>query len=225
MARFVDRRDAGRRLAAMVVSWPGLIGARVVVLGLPRGGVPVADEVARALAAPLGALVVRKLGVPHQPELAMGAIGEGGIVVMNEAVLASARVGSEAVAQVAARERAEVADRVRRYRRGLPAVELAGAVVVLVDDGIATGATVLAAVQVARTRGARRVLVASPVISPDARRRLLAVADEVLALQEPSDFRSVGSYYRDFRQVDEEEVLALLRPRDSAPPNHRIPGP
>jgi len=210
VARYADRAEAGRRLAAAVRECPELADGPVVVLGLPRGGVPVAHEIARELAVPMDLLIVRKLGCPQQPELAMGAVGEGGVTVMNDGVVRAARITSTMVGDVAVRERAEIADRVRRYRRGRPPVDLTGMVAVIVDDGIATGATALAACEVVRARGSLRVLVAAPVMSPEARRRLLDVADDVVGLQTPVDFRNVGSYYTDFRPVDEAEVLAFV---------------
>ena len=206
-ALFADRSDAGRRLAQRLTH---LRGGDVVVLGLPRGGVPVAAEVARALDAPLDVLVVRKLGVPFQPELAMGAVGEGGVTVLNDRVLREARVDAEALAAAERRERAELDRRVRRFRGSRPAVPLAGRTALVVDDGIATGATARAACAVARAHGAARVVLAVPACSPGAGRRLRSDVDELVALQTPAQLTAVGQAYADFHQVADDEVLALL---------------
>lgn len=182
-----------------------------VILGLPRGGVPVAAEIARALGAPLDVLVVRKLGVPWQPEVAMGAVGEGGAMVRNENVMSAARVGDHEFEQAARRERAEVGQRVARFREGRPAVELPGRTAVVVDDGVATGATARAACDIARARGAAAVLLAVPVAAPDAVSSLADAADEIVCLDAPAGFMAVGMHYLDFRQVDDGEVVELLR--------------
>jgi putative phosphoribosyl transferase len=204
---FRDRVDAGRRLAERLAS---LDGEDVVVLGLPRGGVPVAAEVARALHAPLDVIVVRKLGVPYQPELAMGAVGEGDVLVLNDEVLGVAGVGREELDRAAQAERAEVASRALRFRQGRPAVPVAGRVAVVVDDGIATGSTARAACQVARAMGAARVVLAVPVSAPDSAQALRADADEVVCVQEPVGFRAVGQWYEDFDQTPDAEVTRLL---------------
>ncbi|MGZ4581497.1 MAG: phosphoribosyltransferase family protein [Nocardioidaceae bacterium] len=203
---FTDRVDAGRRLAARLSH---LAGEDVVVLGLPRGGVPVAFEVARALAAPLDVLVVRKLGVPFQPELAMGAVGEGGVTVHNERILDEARITVDELATVEQRERAEVDRRVPRFRSGAP-TSLAGRTAVVVDDGIATGSTARAACQIARAKGADRVVLATPVAPPDRVASLRGDADEVVCLETPAYFVSIGSFYDDFSQTSDEEVVDLL---------------
>lgn len=207
---FEDRRDAGRRLAQLLSTDPGLGGSDVVVLGLPRGGVPVAAEVASVLGAPLDVLVVRKLGVPSQPELAMGAIGEGGVRVVDPEVVARARVDQVRLAQVEERERVELERRTRRYRAGRPPVPLQGKVVVIVDDGLATGSTARAACQVARRQGARRVVLAVPVAPHDWERRLGDVADRLVALEAPIGFVAVGQWYRDFAATADDEVVRLL---------------
>ena len=204
---FADRIDAGRRLAERLAP---LRDQDVVVLGLPRGGVPVAAEVAGALGAPLDVLVVRKLGVPHQPELAMGAIGEGGVVVLNDDVLALAGVGSADDAAVVQRERADLERRARRLRGARPRVPLAGRTAVVVDDGIATGATARAACAVARAHGAARVVLAVPACAPATARALRAEVDVLVVLETPEDFSAVGQVYADFRPVLDGEVLALL---------------
>jgi putative phosphoribosyl transferase len=205
---FADRTDAGRQLAARLRH---LAGQDVVVLGLPRGGVPVACQVAESLGAPLDVLIVRKLGVPFQPELAMGAVGEGGVLVRNEDVLDLADVGSAQFAEVERRERAEVEERARRLRSDRPQISLAGRTALVVDDGIATGATARAACRVARALGAARVVLAVPACSPRTARDLRRDVDELVVVEAPEDFAAVGQAYGDFRPVQDEEVVELLR--------------
>ncbi len=181
--RFEDRDDAGRRLAAELTRFRA---EDVVVLGLPRGGVLVAAAVAEALDAPLDVIVVRKLGVPYQPELGIGAVGEEDVRVINEPLLRSVGISPEELADIERRERAEVEARAVRYRGDRPAVPLADRTALLVDDGIATGSTMLAACRIARARGARRVVVAVPVAPEKALRRLREEADEVICLSQPA---------------------------------------
>ncbi|MGN6610295.1 MAG: phosphoribosyltransferase family protein [Angustibacter sp.] len=207
--RFADRADAGRRLADRLRTRPWPAG-QVVVLGVPRGGVPVAVPVAQALEAPLDVLVVRKLGVPYQPELAMGAVGEGGVRVLNDEVLRRSGVTAAELAGVESREQREVADRCARFRHDRPALPLAGRVAVLVDDGIATGSTMRAACQIARASRAQRVVVAVPVASQEAVDLVRRDADEVVALSVPPWFSSVGQWYDDFAQVSDDTVARLL---------------
>jgi predicted phosphoribosyltransferase len=183
---------------------------RPVVLGLPRGGVPVAAAVAAALDAPLDVVLVRKLGVPGQPELALGAVGEGGVRVLNEDVLRWTGVAAAAVDVITARERAVLDARAAGLRSVRPRVPLEGRCVVLVDDGIATGATVRAACAVVRAAGAARVVVAAPVAPAEVQADLAAVADEVVVVATPSPFGAVGAHYVDFAQVPDEAVLAHL---------------
>ena len=207
--RFRDRREAGRLLAQRL-EW--LRGQDVVVLGLPRGGVPVAAEAARMLGAPLDVIVVRKVGVPYQPELAMAAVGEGGVVVVNDRVLGLARVEPEELERAEKRERAELESRVARYRGGRRRIPLTGRTVVVVDDGIATGSTARAACAVARALGAARVVLAAPVCAQEAAQRLAADVDELVCLETPGNFRAVGQFYGDFRPTEDSEVIDLLAP-------------
>jgi predicted phosphoribosyltransferase len=204
--RFTDRADAGRRLAERLRTE---LAPGTVVLGLPRGGVPVAYEVARVLGLALDVVVVRKLGLPAQPELAMGAVGEG-VRVLNEAVLRRARVDAADLAAVEARERAEVERRTLALRAGRPAVSVDGRDVVIVDDGVATGATARAACEVLRARGARSVVLAAPVGPEAAPGALAGAADRVVLLHAPAEFGAVGQFYLDFGQTADEEVTALL---------------
>jgi len=208
--RFRDRIDAGRHLAEVVRS-AGIGEDDAVVLGLPRGGVPVAFEVARALSAPLDVIVVRKLGVPFQPELAMGAIGEGGVRVENEEVLRTCGLDSSDVGMVERRERPELERRAREYRGDHPRVDLRGRCAVIVDDGIATGSTARAACQVARAHGAARVVLAVPVASRSAVMALRDVCDQMLCVEVPEPFYAVGEWYRDFSQTSDDQVVDLLR--------------
>lgn len=213
---FRDRADAGRRLATRLAPWRA---PDVVVLGLPRGGVPVAAEVATALDAPLDVIVVRKLGIPYQPEVAMGAIGEGGARVLDETLVTRAGVTEAEVDAVELRERATLEERVARFRSGGERLDLTGRTAIIVDDGIATGATATAACQVARAFGAARVIVAAPVGAADAAHRIHG-ADEVVCLLQPPDFHAVGAYYVDFAQTSDDEVAALLAAHRHPP----IPG-
>ena len=206
MARFADRAAAGRELGELVRS-RGIDGA-AVVLALPRGGVPVAVEVAAALGAPLDVLVVRKLRVPGQPELAFCAVASGGVRWLNDEVVG--HVAPEAIEVRTAEEQAEVDDRDQRYRRGRPPVPVAGCTVVLVDDGIATGATVHASVEAARLLGATQVIVAAPIAPPSAVRALERVADRVDVVDVLRGFGAVSVVYGDFRQVPDETVAELL---------------
>jgi putative phosphoribosyl transferase len=206
--RFADRADAGRRLAE---SLRFLVGQDVVVVGLPRGGVPVAFEVARALGAPLDVIVVRKLGVPVQPELGMGAVGEGGVRIVDREIVRRAAVSERELSTVEQRERAEVVRRSSRLRGDKTPVPLTGRTVIVVDDGMATGSTARAACQVVRAQGATRVVLAVPVGPEDIERRMRADADEIICLYKPVDFFAVGQFYDRFDQTIDREVVELLR--------------
>jgi putative phosphoribosyl transferase len=204
---FPDRREAGRTLATKLGH---LRGADVVVVGLPRGGVPVAAEVARWMDAPLDVIVVRKLGVPYQPELGMGAIGEGGVRVINEQVRRLGGISDEELQVVEARERVELTRRAQRFRGNRPRIPLAGKVVVVVDDGVATGSTARAACDVARAEGASRVVLAVPVAPPEWTDRLAGAADQFVCVATPEPFHAVGQFYIDFTQTTDDEVIACL---------------
>ncbi|WP_418960650.1 phosphoribosyltransferase family protein [Streptomyces tritici] len=211
---FTDRIDAGRQLAALLTH---LKDADAVVLGLPRGGVPVAEQVADVLGAPLDICLVRKLGVPYQPELAMGAIGEGGVKVLNEDVVSRGGVSAADLATVEQRELAVLEERSARYRGSRQPVPLRGRTVVVVDDGLATGATALAACHVVRAAGAARIVLAVPVAPAGWRaERVGGSADEAVSVQEPVFFRSIGEFYRDFSQTPDEEVVACLNRNHAA---------
>ena len=204
---FADRDDAGRRLAARLGY---LQGEPVVVLGLPRGGVPVAFQVAQALGAPLDVIIVRKLGVPFQPELGMGAVGEDGVRVLNPEVVLASGVSEDELAAVQAREQAAVQARAARYRVRRPREPLNGRVAVVVDDGIATGSTARAACQIARAHGAARVVLAVPVAPPGWQARIGAEADELVCVDTPRGFFAIGEFYASFPQVSDAEVIARL---------------
>jgi putative phosphoribosyl transferase len=206
MHYFRDRHDAGRQLAGRLSH---LGPEHPVVLGLPRGGVPVAYEVAHALGAPLDVVIVRKLGVPSRPELGMGAIGEGGTRVLNARVVDALGITDAELAAVEARERVEVERRARAFRGDRPMLPLAGRTVVVVDDGLATGGTARAAVTTIRAHGASRVVLAVPVAPPEAVGALAADA-EVVVLHTPRDLRAIGEWYADFTQTPDTEVVELL---------------
>lgn len=221
-ALFESREDAGRALAAAVSE---LFAARPemtapVVLALPRGGVPVAVAVARALGAPLDLVMVRKIGVPYQPELAAAAVvdGDDPQLVTNPEVVRLARVSSEALAAGKARALAEIARRRETYLRGRAPVAIAGRDAVLVDDGVATGATMRAALEATRAKGARTLTLAIPVAPPDTVARLARETDHLICLSQPTRFYAIGAHYRDFRQVSDEEVVRLLAEAASSQP-------
>jgi predicted phosphoribosyltransferase len=209
--RFADRRQAGVELAARLGRYKG--HDDLVVLALPRGGVPVAYEVARALEAPLDVFLVRKLGVPGHRELAMGAIASGGVRVLNTDVVNWYRIPKPVIDEVAREEQAELERRQRMYREGRPPVELRGRTVLLIDDGLATGSTMKAAVQAVRAHGPSRIVVAVPVGAPDTCRQLEEIADEVVCSRTPEPFSAVGQWYVDFSQTTDAEVRELLHER------------
>lgn len=206
---FRDREEAGRRLAERLRA---LDLPRPLVLALPRGGVPVAYEVATALQAPLDLVLVRKIGVPFQPELALGAVVDGDTpeIVVNEDIARALGISEDEIARAAAREIAEIERRRRIYLRGRAPLPVAGRTAIVVDDGIATGATVRAALQALRRRDPERLVLAIPVAPPDTVAALRAVTDEIICLEMPHHFTAVGAYYEDFAQLSDAEVIALL---------------
>src|SRR5256884_825924 len=205
---FPNRVEAGRLLAEKLERYTDRDD--VIVLGLPRGGVPVANEVAKRLRAPLDVFVVRKLGVPGFEELAAGAIASGGVRVLNEDVMRAIPYADQAIEAVTARETAELERRERIYREGRPPPELRDRIAILVDDGLATGATMRAAVKALRQRGAAKIVVAVPVGPPDTCREIEQEADETICLSTPPFFQAVGQYYEDFSQTSDEDVRELL---------------
>lgn len=205
---FADRREAGRQLAHRLIRNASL---EPLVVGLPRGGVPVAAEVADRLGAELDVIVVRKLGCPWQPELGIGAIAEGGVRVLNDALVEEVGIGRDQLDAETAREEAELARRVGRYRGDRAPISVANRVVIVVDDGLATGYTARAAIEALRRRGARRVILAVPVAPEDSIAAMRDVADEVVVVDVPSWFLSIGEFYEDFRQTSDAEVVGLLQ--------------
>jgi putative phosphoribosyl transferase len=205
--RFRDRREAGRRLAAELRAYAR---ERPIVLALARGGVPVAAEVARALGAPLDVWVVRKIGVPWQPELGAGAVAEGGHVHLSPEILAHTGLAPEDLAPVVAAARAELARRIRLFRGARPRPELAGRTVLLVDDGIATGGTVRAAIRALRAERPGKLVLATPVAAADTVAALAREVDEIVCLRVPRSLIAIGAFYVDFEQVSDAEVRALL---------------
>ncbi len=207
-ARFADRHDAGRCLADSVGRYSGRDD--LVVLGLPRGGVPVAYEVAHALGAPLDVFLVRKLGVPGHEELAMGAIASGGVMVLNDDVVAATGVGREEIEAVAARELETLTRQERSFRGERPPVEIRDRLAIVVDDGLATGATTRAAIHAVRDRGAKMIVVAVPTAPRETCEALRREVDEVICAMTPDPFMAVGLWYRDFAPVSDDEVRRLL---------------
>ena len=213
-ALFNDRYDAGRQLAARLRPLAGR--PNLIVLGLPRGGVPVAAEVATALGSPLDVFVVRKLGAPGHAELAMGAVASGGVRVIEQDVVRELHVTRQMFDQATERELHEIERRERAYRDGRPLPDLKGATVILVDDGVATGATMLAGVYALRQLGPAAVIAAAPVMSRQAYQTLAGAADQCVCVAMPEPFYGVGMHYQDFEQTSDEEVRAVLQRGDSA---------
>lgn len=204
---FANRSDAGRQLAAKLAAYSG---PDTRVLALPRGGVPVAHEVAQALGVPLDVFIVRKLGAPGREELAIGAIASGGVKVLNRETIEELGVSDAAIAEVVQREEAELRRREVLYRGGLPAQDVAGRTVLLIDDGLATGASMYAAILALRARSPARIIVAVPVAPADTVMQLQPYADDVVVIAMPRPFRGVGAWYADFTQTTDEEVREML---------------
>lgn len=215
---FRDRREAGRRMGETL---SGLRGLRPVVLGLPRGGVPVAAEVARVLDAPLDVILVRKIGAPNQPEFAVGALARG-VLHLDEPTLRELGIGERELEPIIREESEELARRERLYRGDRPPLDVRDRAVIVVDDGLATGQTAMAALTVLRRLGARYLILAIPVGGPDTRARLAGFADDVICLSCPTDFHAVSQGYRDFSPTTDAEVLAALQ---TSPPHVASRGP
>src|SRR5262245_6968677 len=214
--QFIDRADGGRQLAGLLAAYKGR--SDVIVMGLPRGGVPVAYEVARELRVPLDVFLVRKLGVPGHPELAMGAIAEGGVEVLSDDLINELGVPQKMVQQVAVRERMELDRRDALYRGGRSLPDVRGRIVILVDDGLATGSTMQAAVTALRRLEPARIVVAAPVGARETCERLGRIADEVRCLIAPDLFQAVGLWYQEFSQTTDDEVRRLLTPGEHPEP-------
>jgi putative phosphoribosyl transferase len=206
---FKDRKDAGKQLAEKLALYRDKTD--VIVLGLPRGGVTVAYEIARALHCPLDILIVRKIGFPGNPELAAGAVSETGTVVLNEDIVSGYGVSRAYLERETARQKEEITRRIALYRGGKGVPPLAGKTVILVDDGVATGATIKAAISTLKQEKLAKLVVALPVASQEAEREIAPTVDGWLCLQAPAGFMAVGQYYGDFTQVEDEDVVAMLR--------------
>jgi predicted phosphoribosyltransferase len=205
---FADRREAGRQLAARLSEYAG---PNTIVLALPRGGIPVAYEVARALGAPLDVFIVRKLGVPGHEEFALGAIASGDVVVLNPELANQLGLSRQDIQAIIDAERRELDRRERAYREGAPRPDVRGRTVILVDDGLATGATMLAAIEAVRKLAPARIVVAVPVAAPETCEAMAAAADEVVCAVTPQPFHAVGLWYNNFAQTSDDEVRALLQ--------------
>lgn len=210
--RFPNRREAGKALAQFLLAYRGR--ADVLVLALPRGGVPVAYEIASALQAPLDVFTVRKLGVPNQPELAMGAVASGGIALIDARLIQTLRINDADIAAVVERETEELHRREAAYRAGRAPLDVRGKTVLLVDDGVATGASMRAAIESLRANAPKAIVVAVPVGAPDTCHHLRGVADDVVCALMPDDLVAVGAHYEDFQQIGDDEVRELLAEED-----------
>ncbi|MDD5371443.1 MAG: phosphoribosyltransferase [Anaerolineaceae bacterium] len=208
MAEYLDRKDAGKKLSRLLLKYTDR--SDVLVLGLPRGGVPVANEVAKALHAPLDIFIVRKLGVPGQDELAMGAIASGGVRVLNQDIVHNLGIPEDVIAEVSRREQQELARRLHVYRGGLPPLDLQGKNAILVDDGLATGASMRAAVLALRQESPLKIIVAVPVGATETCQEFVRIADEIVCRFTPEPFYGVGAWYDDFSQIGDEEVREIL---------------
>ena len=208
MAYFVDRVDAGKRLAEALADFHG---KNAVVLAIPRGGVVVGYEIAAALVLPLDVIVPHKLGAPDNPELAIGAVAEDGSMVLDDNLVAYMGVSKGYIDEESERQRQEITRRMTLYREGGPAAEVKGKQVIIVDDGIATGSTVKAALKSVKSRGAKNVTVAVPVGPPNTIQELRSMADRVVCLYMPEDFQAIGQFYEDFSQTSDDEVIKLLK--------------
>ncbi len=207
--RFLNRVEAGRRLAKELAAYGGK--NHLIVLGIPRGGVPIAFEVATALGAPLDVFVARKLGAPSQPELAFGAVSSGGVQILDSQIVESLGISGAEIEEIAARERSELARREHVYRAGRAPLNLEGRTAILVDDGIATGASTRAAIAALRELKPARIVLAVPVAPASTCRRLRSEVDDLICLQMPETFYAIGEFYDDFSQVSDDEVTALLQ--------------
>ena len=212
--RFQDRADAGRHLAARLIDYRD---EQPIVLALPRGGVPVAYEIARELAAPLDVFLVRKLGAPGQRELGIGAVAPGGLRILNLSLIDMLGISNAEIEQIAAEETAELQRRLRRFRGDRPPPELRGRTVILVDDGLATGVTALAAIRAIRRLEPRTIILAVPVCAPETAEALRPEVDDIVCVQMPDDFLAVGYWYQNFTQITDEEVVDLLKRAWSSP--------
>lgn len=207
---FRDRRDAGQQLAQKLLSYQG---SKPLVLALPRGGVPVAYEIARVLNAPLDVILAHKLGAPMQPELAFGAIAEGGVTVLNDALVAELGLPQSVIDRVEDAEQSAIENRLQQFRNGLPLPDVADRTVILVDDGLATGMTAWAAIKALRKACPQRIILAVPVRSASPSPELVREVDEIVSVAMPESFYAVGAWYEDFEQTTDAEVLRLLQQR------------
>lgn len=206
---FRDRRDAGEQLAKRLTHYKG--NKDVLVLALPRGGVVTGFEIARRLDIPLDVLIVRKIGVPWQPELAAGAVSETGTVVLNHHIVSSLGISEDFIRSEVARQKQEITRRVELYREGKGVANLESRTIILVDDGVATGATIKAAIETLKKERIVKLVAALPVAPPETARELRKLTDDIICLETPRDFMAVGNYYSDFSQVSDEEVVRLLQ--------------